>query len=754
MLSAALPRRPRLRSIGNGSLLALGASLALFGSAIAGCGSAPPPGGGIPSAAGAGAREAARSSMALGAEHACVIAPTGRVHCWGSNFLAQIDTSGRALFPDPVEIPGITDATQLDATGSRTCALDKAGAVYCWGGTTLHLEIVGSNTGQSHSSVATAAPLAPLKGLGPVAAIAVGDRHVCVLERAGAVKCSGGNGYGQLGDGSTTDRDDPVTVPGLTGAVALTTGGSFTCALLGDGTVRCWGSFSTSGEAQFTRPVPVSGLPPLRSILANSSGLCALTADDALICFSSPEITPTGATAAPQSLAQVPGASLLEARSREACVRNEKGAAQCFGLKGTDAFTKSLALFAKVATGAIVSLKNGSGFECARFDDGQVACAGDNDFGQLGNGESHSVYPPHDIPGAGPATDVLSLWNTSCALGKDTLVRCWGGDDKPDDKPSAAAPIAGLTGVVKLLRVDTSKSPGPGYDLCATTTTGSFHCVSAGPGNTATLIDGLTNVRSATSIDRAPSAAPSTSPSAAGLQYAALTQGEVVAWLPLEEAGKVHAWKVPVPALSGLVHLHASGPYACGAHQDGRVLCWVPEGFSVDDSTSPPKITASAALTSPRVLVVPGVSEAQEIGHGFSWCARTRRGDLSCWSLDLKDGALVATEPKLQPAYGGAKSLASLADGGTFDELCAVVGPDNHLLCDHRFGGASGALQGMIEGAPRPFGATALSLSKDGGCLVRDGGEVACFGANRGKSKGSPAREKWETPVRVLLPRK
>jgi hypothetical protein len=73
------------------------------------------------------------------------------------------------------------------------------------------------------------------------------------------------NDHGQLGDGTKTDRPVPVDVVGLRGATAIATGGFYSCAVLGTGGVKCWGSGGALGDGTTVdrlRPVSVVGFGP------------------------------------------------------------------------------------------------------------------------------------------------------------------------------------------------------------------------------------------------------------------------------------------------------------------------------------------------------------------------------------------------------------------------------------------------------------------------------------------------------------
>ena len=76
------------------------------------------------------------------------------------------------------------------------------------------------------------------------------------LTSSGRVWGWGDNTFGQLGDGTTTDRLLPVAVAGLTGVTDISTGMTDSCAITG-GAALCWGMKAGTGRTQVLAPTPV-----------------------------------------------------------------------------------------------------------------------------------------------------------------------------------------------------------------------------------------------------------------------------------------------------------------------------------------------------------------------------------------------------------------------------------------------------------------------------------------------------------------
>src|SRR5439155_543720 len=132
---------------------------------------------------------------------------------------------------------------------AHTCALLADGTSRCWGRNDYGQLGNPTNAGTTN---ANAAPLPVQALIGPHggAALAAGYSHTCARLADGTARCWGDNHDGQLGNptnsGTLIPNPAPLaviitnTVP-LSNAVALAAGSDHTCALLADGTARCWG---------------------------------------------------------------------------------------------------------------------------------------------------------------------------------------------------------------------------------------------------------------------------------------------------------------------------------------------------------------------------------------------------------------------------------------------------------------------------------------------------------------------------------
>jgi alpha-tubulin suppressor-like RCC1 family protein len=122
-----------------------------------------------------------------------------------------------------------------------------------------------------------------------VAALRVADGYGCALIDDGTAKCWGYNAWGQLGDGTFVNAETPVDVKNLAGATLLTAGGDHSCALRPGGAVWCWGGndLGQLGDGTTTdRPEPVFAVTVAGAtrLAAGSSSNCAL-ADGAVRCW-------------------------------------------------------------------------------------------------------------------------------------------------------------------------------------------------------------------------------------------------------------------------------------------------------------------------------------------------------------------------------------------------------------------------------------------------------------------------------------
>ncbi len=197
----------------------------------------------------------AATQMVLGQEFGCFLIGGG-LQCWGRGTNGTFGNANNVNFSTLQSIPGFTSGvTQVAISlgAQRVCAV-KDGAASCWGNN-------GSGALGDGTTIDRYQPVSVAGLTSGVTSLALGSSHSCALANGG-VWCWGSNSRGQLGIGTTTDSLLPVQVQGLSSGVsAIASAGSTNCALLSSGAVQCWGE-NTAGQlgdgSKINRMTPVS----------------------------------------------------------------------------------------------------------------------------------------------------------------------------------------------------------------------------------------------------------------------------------------------------------------------------------------------------------------------------------------------------------------------------------------------------------------------------------------------------------------
>lgn len=182
--------------------------------------------------------------------------------CWGENTEGQLGDGTRTNHATPVEVSSLGDRVLAVAAGAwHSCALTTDGGLKCWGD--------NGDGGLGNGEWLDRRTPDDVLGLGTgVRSVTAGWGYTCAVTTDSRVKCWGANYYGQVGEGTTTNRNIPVDVTALGNAVSTIDGGAyFACATTTAGRVACWGSneLGQLGDGTTTdrhRPVAVTDIGP------------------------------------------------------------------------------------------------------------------------------------------------------------------------------------------------------------------------------------------------------------------------------------------------------------------------------------------------------------------------------------------------------------------------------------------------------------------------------------------------------------
>jgi alpha-tubulin suppressor-like RCC1 family protein len=401
------------------------------------------------------------ASISAGDEYSCALTTGGGVKCWGDNSYGQLGngtTSASAIASDVQNLQ--TGMVTVSAGTDHICGVTTAGGIKCWG-----LNSAGQLGDGTTTNSAT--PVDVIGLTSGVSAVSAGGNHTCALTTQGAVKCWGFNLYGQVGNGTNTVTGclcipNPVDVTGLiSGAAAVSAGGNHTCAVTSAGGTKCWGAnwigqlgSSTTqvcgSRPCSTSPADVTGL--MSGAISVSAGYefsCALTTGGAGKCWGRNTegelgngVHTTGGTASPVDVNGLNNATFITAGGYHACALISPQHLQCWGDDGAsqlgDGTQGDPTCYCRTVPTDVVGMASGSASPSAGYrhscalSGGRAQCWGYNGFAQLGNGTTANAATPADVVFPKTVGGITSLTAAALSPERTTSYR------------SAAFPFAAL----------------------------------------------------------------------------------------------------------------------------------------------------------------------------------------------------------------------------------------------------------------------------------------------------------------------
>lgn len=284
-------------------------------------------------------------ALASNNRHTCALMHDGALFCWGDNEFGQLGdgTQERRLHPARIELPPVASVS----TGyGHTCSATMQGDVYCWGNNQgLQVGTGGEPLGPPQ--------LTPFRvpNISGIRSVTAGYGHSCALDRDGAVYCWGYNGFGQCAaPASMLTIAVPRRVAGLRTVAKLVAIKNHTCALQSDGELLCWGDnklgetgvpeatmVETPSVVNVALPDDAGASPRVRDIGLSFASSCALRTDQHVVCWGQNEFGQLGngeldaagnakpvlVLVAERNAALEDGGSLISTSASFACVRHE-----------------------------------------------------------------------------------------------------------------------------------------------------------------------------------------------------------------------------------------------------------------------------------------------------------------------------------------------------------------------------------------------------------------------------------------------
>ncbi len=374
-----------------------------------------------------------------GARHSMVIKSDGMVWTWGRNIYGQLGLGTNLDEVSPTNILLISSASDISGGGNHSLILKQDGTLWSSGRNTIAQLGDGTTTNRN----------TPVQVLGSPAdaagrtILAAGNGHSIAIKDDGTLWSWGYNYYGQLGDGTTEHKYNPVQVTGLTGMSAGAGGNSHSIGLKSDGTVWAWGrNFSGQlGDGTNTdshTPVQVSGLTGVIAVASGSWHSLALKADGTVWAWGENDRGQLGddSTTKRNSPVQVSGLSdvvAISAGAYHSLALKSNGTVWAWGYNysgqlgdGTNTDSHTPVQVTVLTDVTAIAAAHGSSHSLALKADGTVWAWGANSNGQLGNGTTTNSNSAVQVSGLGNMSTVVTGLRHSLAIRSDGTLWAWG----------------------------------------------------------------------------------------------------------------------------------------------------------------------------------------------------------------------------------------------------------------------------------------------------------------------------------------
>jgi hypothetical protein len=291
-------------------------------------------------------------------------------------------------------------------------------------------------------------PTAPAEAVSsPLAAVATlsfhqvssGDGHTCGINTDNRAYCWGGNGFGELGDGTNTSRLRPVAVATTLRFRQVDASDFGTCAVTTDDRVFCWGAAFTGFEG--TQPQAVGGSLRFRNVSASGEHVCAVGRDDGrAYCWGwnrwgqlgdgtrTNRSTPT-AVAGGRRFRQLAGGE------RHTCGLTTADEIFCWGANQwgqmgdeSSRWVDHLVPTRVAGTRRYANLTAGRFHNCAVTIASKALCWGDGRSGQIGDGKNFLRFTPRAVAGGLTFRRLTGGYQHTCGETTTNRAYCWGED--------------------------------------------------------------------------------------------------------------------------------------------------------------------------------------------------------------------------------------------------------------------------------------------------------------------------------------